>query len=84
MFGPNQEGIRGASGGHWAQAMVIGVVSEKSQNVPHVNVQALFILGTQRQLFYTLAIWFGTCFSPKLSAASARGVAVRRGPHKQW
>lgn len=75
MFGPNQEGIRGASGGHWAQATVIGVVSEKSPNVPHVNGQALFILGTQRQLFYTLAIWFGTCFSPK---NFQRGKSARR------
>lgn len=79
VFGPNQEGIRGASGGHWAQAVVIGVESGKSQSVPHVNVQALFILGTRRQLFSTLAIWFGTCFLPKTSAARARGVAVRKG-----
>lgn len=72
-FRPNQEGIieggRWAPGGHWAQTMVIGVESEKSQNVPHVEEWALFALGTWRQLFCTLAIWFGARFLPKTSAA---------------
>ena len=76
LFRPNQEGIRKAPGGHWAQTMVIGGGTEKSQNVPHVNIQAQGpFLELETVILYISNLVWGLCL-PETSEGKERSIVV--------
>lgn len=79
LFGAKAGGHQGAPGGHWAPTMVIGGGTEKSQNVPHVDIQTRVRSWSWRLLFCTLAICFGACFSLKVQRGRTRDVVVFEG-----
>lgn len=76
LFGAKAGGHQGAPGGRWAQTMVIGGGTEKSQNVRHVDIQIRCPFLELETVILYISNLFRGLFLPKSSAGKK---ARRRG-----